>query len=102
MRTGGRADQADGDVGRVDAARDPRDEPVAEGLDLLARAGRRVEERDPLDRRRGDELDDALAGLARVRGRSAITTIPSRTVMIGLTERSVPIAARAARGGRPS
>ena len=34
--------------------------------------------------------------LARVRGFSAITTIPSRTVMIGFTERTVPIAARAA------
>ena len=42
--------QPDRDVGRVDAARDPGDERVAERLDLLARARRRVEDREALDR----------------------------------------------------
>ena len=42
---------------------------------------------------RSGQLDDPLARLARVRTRSTVSTTPCLTSMIGLTDRSVPMAA---------
>ncbi len=64
MRAGGGAQEPDRDGPRVDAAGDPRDEPIPERLDLLAGAGGRVEDREAFDRLLGDEFGDALARLA--------------------------------------
>ncbi len=85
-----RPDRLDGHVGRVDAAREARDEFVPE---CVAIGRRREENRQALERAGREQLQDALARLPRVRTRSAVSTMPSLTVMIGFTDSSVPMAA---------
>ena len=81
-------------VRRVHAAGESRHDRVAERLDVV---GDRVEDRDPFHGPcRRAARSRARGPVARVRGRSAVSTRPSTTVMIGLTDSSVPMAARVA------